>query len=210
MKHKTTKVPSPLSKSVSSYKIKIIKMTKFNIYIIHGYTASKNSNWFPYLKKKLERNNVVVNILNMPNSQKPRFNEWINHLEKQITDYDENTIFIGHSLGCVTILNYLNKNISKRIKGLYLISGFVEKTPIPELLEFVQPELDYTDIIKLTENRIAISAKDDDIIHYEYSRILAEKLDAKFILLNEGKHFIDRDNFTEFPLLLKEIENIIN
>lgn len=183
---------------------------KNNIFIIHGYTAAADSNWFPYLKKKLENDYVEVKILSMPNSQNPKLTEWINYMENKITDFNEKSIFIGHSLGCVTILNFLNKNVSKKIGGLFLISGFIEKTPIPELLEFVKPKLNYNELIKITDKRIVISAKDDDIINYEYSQTLAEKLDSKFILLEKGKHFIDRDDFTEFPLLVKEIKNILN
>ena len=59
-----------------------------------------------------------------------------------------------------------------------------------------------SDLSKIT------SAKDDDIINYEYSQVLAERLESKFILLDKGKHFIDRDNFTEFPLLIGEVKKI--
>lgn len=185
-------------------------MRKYKIYLIHGYTASPEANWFPYLKKELENDTVEIYILNMPNSQNPKLNEWIEHMDNSIKEYDENTIFIGHSLGCVTILNFLAKNSSKKIKGLFLISGFIEDSPIPALLEFVQPVLNYDVIIKLTKNRIVISAKDDDIINYEYSQILAKKIQSKFILLDKGKHFIDRDNFIEFPLLVGKIKNLID
>ncbi|MCL6218894.1 RBBP9/YdeN family alpha/beta hydrolase [Zunongwangia pacifica] len=179
------------------------------ICLIHGYTASKTSNWFPSFKKELQSEKIDVIIPDMPNSKNPQFEEWISHMEKVITHYDENTIFIGHSLGCVTLLNYLNTNRLNTVKGLILVSGFIEETPIPELQQFVQSELDFEYLINLTENRIAISAIDDDIIPYGYSKRMAEKLKAKFILLNKGKHFIDRDNFVNFPFLVKEVKKLI-
>ncbi|MCF2874069.1 MULTISPECIES: RBBP9/YdeN family alpha/beta hydrolase [unclassified Tenacibaculum] len=185
-------------------------MSKTKIYLIHGYTASPTSNWFPSFKKELLNENVEIIILDMPNSKEPKFKEWANHMEKMIINDSENTIFIGHSLGCVTVLNYLNSNKQKNIKGLFLISGFVDETPIPELEEFIQPTLDYQYIINSTKNRIAISAKDDDIIPFQYSKRMANKLDAKFILLNEGKHFIDRDNFLDFPFLVNEVRKLID
>lgn len=184
-------------------------MNKYKIYVIHGYTASADSNWFPYLKNELESENIEVIILNMPNSQAPKLTEWISHMENSIKEYDENTIFIGHSLGCVTILNYLNKLLSKKIKGLFLISGFIESTPIRELNEFVKPKLNYDGLKKLTKQKVAISAVNDDIIPFEYSKSMAQKLNTKFTLLKEGKHFIDRDNFIEFPYLVNEIKKIL-
>jgi len=184
-------------------------MKKHKIYLIHGYTASPDSNWFQDFKKKLENENIEICILNMPNSQNPKLSEWINHLEKSINDINEQTIFVGHSLGCVTILNFLNNSNATKIKGLFLVSGFVESSPISALNEFVKPPLNYNYLKQLTPNNIAISAIDDDIIPYEYSKTMAEKLNASFTLLKEGKHFIDRDNFTEFPFLIEEVQKLL-
>jgi len=184
-------------------------MKRYNIYLIHGYTASPDSNWFQDFKMKLEKENIEISILNMPNSQSPKLKEWINHMEKSIIKIDENTIFIGHSLGCVTILNFLNNSNTTKIKGLFLISGFVESSPISALTEFVTPKLNYNYLQQLTPNRIAISAVDDDIIPYKYSKTMSERIDAKFTLLKDGKHFIDRDYFTEFPFLIKEIKKLL-
>ncbi len=186
-------------------------MSKTKIYLVHGYTASKSSNWFPSFKKDLQNENVEVIVFDMPNSSAPDFNEWIEHLEKSIISYDDNSIFVGHSLGCTTLLSYLDKNrIAKSIKGIYLISGFIEESPIPELLEFVKHKLDYSFLINLTKKRLAISAKDDDIVPFFYTEKMAVKLMADFLLLEEGKHFIDRDNFIEFPILVDEIKKLLD
>ncbi len=175
----------------------------YNIYVIHGYTANSSSNWFPDLKNNLESENIKVHVFDMPNSQEPNAEEWINHLESNIKQLGEKSIFIGHSLGCVTILNYL---ANKNIESMFLVSGFVEKSPIEVLSEFMKKEIDYSKFIKTIKNRIVISAEDDDIIPYRYSEILAKKLHAKFILLKEGKHFIDRDGFDKFPFLIELIK----
>ncbi len=184
-------------------------MKKHTIYLIHGYTASPEANWFPDFRKQLESDTVAVHILKMPNSHQPDFEEWVNHMDNEIIDFDENSIFVGHSLGCVTALNYLSKYSSKKIMGLYMISGFVEGSPIPELLPFVKNVLSYSKLIKQAAIRVAITAKDDDIVPYQYSTILAEKLEADLTILETGKHFIDRDGFTAFPLLIKQIKETI-
>ncbi|MDX8553164.1 alpha/beta hydrolase [Tenacibaculum sp. 1B UA] len=146
----------------------------------------------------------------MPNSKNPKLNEWVDFMESHVTEIDEKTIFVGHSLGCIAILNFLNKLNIPKIKGLFLISGFIESTPIPELIEFVKPQLNYSHLKEITSIRTAISAVDDDIIPFEYSKTMAEKLEAKFTLLKEGKHFIDRDGFTKLPFLIEEIKRHIN
>ncbi|WP_133534601.1 RBBP9/YdeN family alpha/beta hydrolase [Tenacibaculum caenipelagi] len=185
-------------------------MKKHNIYLIHGYTASPDSNWFQNFKQSLENDFIEVSILEMPDSLAPKLNDWVSYMENHIKEIDENTIFIGHSLGCISILNFLNKFKTTKIKGLFLISGFVESSPIPELIEFLKPKLNYNHLKEITKTRVAISAIDDDIIPYQYSKTMAEKLDAKFTLLKKGKHFIDRDGFTKFPFLVKEISTLVN
>ena len=180
----------------------------YNIYVVHGYTANSTSNWFPYLKHNLETEQTKVHVFDMPNSQHPSFDEWINHLEQQITETNQKSIFIGHSLGCVTILNYLmNKNLDQVVSTI-LVSGFVEQSPIQKLAEFMHQKIDYKKIINGIPNRVIISAQDDDIIPPSYSEELAKKIQAEFILLDHGKHFIDRDGFYEFPLLVDLVKKI--
>lgn len=128
-------------------------------------------------------------------------------------DIDENTIFIGHSLGSVTALRYiLEKNI--KIKGAILVSGFINENPMDEqtegLQEFVDEPLDITRIKNLIPSRIVITATDDDIVPTEATQKLAEALDANLIILSSGKHFIARDGYTDFPVLLNEIQRLIN
>jgi len=181
----------------------------YNIYLIHGYTANSQANWFPDLKKHLESDKVKVHVFDMPDPYSPKESEWLDSLQKNIETTDGKSIFIGHSLGCVTILNFLADKDLNNIEGLFLISGFVEETPIAELSEFVQRKIDYSKFINGITNRIVISAEDDDIVPYLYSEILANKLDAQFRLLKSGKHFIDRDGFTEFPYLIKLIQEVL-
>jgi predicted alpha/beta hydrolase family esterase len=179
------------------------------VVVIHGYTASSQANWFPHFKDELKSDNIDVIIPDMPDSCKPQCNEWLKHIESSIGEPDENTILIGHSLGCVTLLNYLNEKRTESVKAVFLISGFTENTPISELAEFVKPVIDYNYIKSITSDIVAISAVDDDIVPYEYSKEMAERLDAPFILLDGGKHFIDRDGFTEFTLLVNKVKALI-
>lgn len=181
----------------------------YNIYVVHGYTANSQANWYPDLKNHLESENVAIHIFDMPNSHAPVEKEWLDFLEAKITNFDEKSIYIGHSLGCATILKFLEDKNTDNIESLFLVSGFVENSPIPELSEFVKEKINYAKFIKTISNRIVISAEDDDIIPYQYSEILAKKLNAQFNLLRTGKHFIDRDGFIKFLYLTNLIQEMI-
>lgn len=181
----------------------------YNIYIVHGYTANSQANWYPDLKNHLEFKNVAVHVFDMPNPHAPVEKEWLDFLEVNITDFDSKSIFIGHSLGCVAILRFLQNKNTDNIESLFLVSGFVEDSPIPELSEFVKRKIDYTKFIETIKNRVVISAEDDDIVPYSYSEELAKKLNAQFNLLITGKHFIERDGFIKFLYLTNLVQETI-
>jgi predicted alpha/beta hydrolase family esterase len=188
-------------------------MKSTNIYVIHGYTSSSESEWFPWLKEQVKNRQVKIDILNMPDSDDPHLEAWLNYLRKNALDIDENSIFIGHSLGCVTALHYiLEKDI--KIKGAILVSGFINENPMEEqtegLQEFVDEPLDIERIKNLILSRIVITATDDDIVPTKATQKLAEALDSNIIILSSGKHFIARDGYTDFPVLLNEIQKLIN
>ena len=180
--------------------------TKQHIYLVHGYTSNANANWFPDLKEKLSADHTEVHIFNMPDSAHPKEKQWLDFLKNEIDEIKPGSIFIGHSLGCVAILNFLEDRDLQQVASLYLISGFVEETPIDKLAEFVCRKIDYSKFINAVNTRVVIAAKDDDIVPYSYTEILAQKLQAEFILLDEGGHFMDRDGFTRFPFLINKIK----
>jgi uncharacterized protein len=188
-------------------------MKSTNIYVIHGYTSSNQAEWFPWLKEQFKNSPVKIDIPNMPDSGDPHLESWLEHLRKNVLHIDENTIFIGHSLGCVTALRYILEKDMK-IKGAILVSGFINENPMVEqtegLQEFVDGSLDIARIKSLIQSRVVITAKDDDIVPTEATQKLAKELDAKLIILSSGKHFIARDGYTDFPVLLNEIQKLIN
>lgn len=183
---------------------------KQQVYIVHGYTASPESNWFPWLRKELENHGITTTILSMPDSHNPHYENWLGHLQSRI-ELNEETILVGHSLGCVTILGYLNRLFPKpRIKGVVLVSGFIEKvSTLPELDEFSSPPQDFEHLIPYIQNRIAIYSLNDQIVPFYYSENLNQKLKTEYYAIENGGHFLDRDGFEQFPLIYEKILEII-
>lgn len=181
------------------------------VYIIHGYDAHPQKHWFVWLKNELEKdNNVSVDILNLPNANNPTLESWINALNEQINKIDENTFFIGHSLGCITTLRYLEGLDSKKVGGVLLVSGFDKPLSIlPSLDPFVKEPLDYKKLQKNIKQKIVLSAKDDEIVPTELSKDLAKNLGAEFIQAKQGGHFMETDGFKTFPLALENMQKML-
>lgn len=176
---------------------------KCNIYVVHGYTASSKAEWFPWLKSKLKENNLNVTIFDMPNSNFPNVMEWDEYLSENIAECNENTFFVGHSLGCISLLRYIEKQpIYKKIGGVVLISGFIEQVPtLPMLNSFIKHDLNIEKLTKMIKNLCVISSPSDSIVPYKYSCDLAKQLKAKLITVENSGHFIAQEGFSEFPLV---------
>lgn len=189
-----------------------MKNKKVNVYVVHGYTSASSAEWFPWLKNKLTEIDISTTIFDMPNPNDPKVNEWDAYLDKNITECSESTILVGHSLGCITLLRYLEKQSDDRkIGGIILVSGFLEPiTTLPILDPFIKQNLNTPKLIKMIEKRLVISSLDDSIVPYQLSCELAKQIDAKLITVENGGHFIGQEGFTEFPLVFDEICKIIN
>jgi predicted alpha/beta hydrolase family esterase len=182
------------------------------VYIIHGYTASPADHWFPWLQDKLQEDGVSVDILEMPNSQAPKLNEWIEYLLQNIKVLHKDTYFIGHSLGCVSILRYLQQvNISEPLGGAVFVSGFTDPVPsLPSLDEFTIDHLDDQQIMASLKARAAIASKDDTIVPFALSKKLAEDMQADFHEVDHGGHFLQSDGFTTLPMVYQVLLEMMN
>ncbi|KAF6628679.1 serine hydrolase family protein [Paenibacillus sp. EKM208P] len=185
---------------------------KKQVYIIHGYTASPADHWFPWLQDKLQEDGVSVDILEMPNSQSPKLNEWIEHLLQNIKVLHKDTYFIGHSLGCVSILRYLQQvSIPEPLGGLVFVSGFTDPVPsLPSLDEFTNGPLDYQQIMDSLKARSVIASKDDTIVPFALSKKLAEDIQADFHEVDHGGHFLQSDGFTTLPMVHQVLIEMMN
>jgi predicted alpha/beta hydrolase family esterase len=181
-----------------------------HIYIIHGYSASPADHWFSWLKEKLEEENNKVTIIDLPTPLIPDSKEWNEALKEQIKTIDENSFFIAHSLGCITLLKFLEESsIKKQIAGYILVSGFNTSLPkLKQLDSFLKRELDYEKLKNITNNKIVIGANND----YQVPIILTERLsfllNADFIHLEKGGHFMASDGYIKFPFLLTEFKKL--
>lgn len=168
--------------------------------IIHGWEATPEDNWFPWLKEKLESEGHEVLAPQMPNTANPKLNEWLGHLQSTLKNPDENTFLIGHSLGCITILRYLESlPRNTKIGGAFLVAGFSGPIGFDELKSFVDKPLDYEKIKSQTGKIIAVHSDDDSLVPLKNGEIIKEKLGAKLIVLKNKRHF----NELELPELFE-------
>lgn len=180
------------------------------IYIIHGYTGNPDKNWFPWLRNELQRAGMEVHVLNMPHTEAPKYSEWLAYMQSQVVDPDENTYFVGHSLGCITILQFLN-NISRGVKvgGAVLVAGFSSPIHFTELNGFFSVPLD-EEKIKISVNKmVAISSDNDPHVPYWQAEELEKRFNLELIKIHGGLHLNEKAGYKELPVVLEKLREMI-
>lgn len=183
------------------------------VIIVHGFKGKPDTNWKPWLKAQLEDKGVTVSVPEMPNTDTPIAEEWVAELSKVISQPDENTFLVGHSLGCITILRYL-ESLPKGVKvgGCVFVAGFTGRFDKYKggHDSFFDHELNWGLIKSHTNKCIAIQSEDDDSVEIDQLGLFDQKLNAQTIRLKGKGHFGSADGIFEVPEVLDELLKLIN
>src|SRR3989338_4384154 len=96
------------------------------VYIIHGWDGSPNEPMLQWLKVSLEEKGYEIFVPEMPEPAVPKIESWVGKL-KEIMSPNNNTVIVGHSIGCQAVLRYLETlDESTKITGLVLIAPWME------------------------------------------------------------------------------------
>lgn len=185
-------------------------MNKKRVFIIHGWEAVPESNWFPWLKEELKKQNIDAAVPAMPNTYHPVFSEWLAYLKKKIGAPDKNTYLVGHSLGVIAILRFLEAlPPGQKIGGAVLVAGFSEPIGFEELDSFFAKPLDYEKARNSTEKIIAINSDNDPYVPFRNGEIFRDKLSAELIVVEEGEHLTSGKKSMELPIVLESLLKIM-
>ncbi len=183
------------------------------VYIIHGWGGTTTESWFPWLKKELENKKFKVEIPAMPNPDTPKIKEWIGRLNKIVKVNDE-TILIGHSIGCQAILRFLEGLKEKqKIKAAILVAPWLTLQNLEEgeddiAKEWVETQLNFEKIKKHCENFVLIYSSTDPYPGFEDLTILRKSLSAIPVSLGDKGHINGEYGIFKLPEILDIIEEI--
>lgn len=158
--------------------------------IIHCWEGYPEYCWYPYVKQELEKNGFKVDVPQFPETELPKLDIWLLKLKEIVGEPDENLFLIGHSIGAVTILRYIESLAEgQKIGGVVLVAGFTDDMGYKEFRNFFVEPLDVEKIRDCAKNYVAIHSDNDPYIPTEYGNIFADKLKAKLIIKHNMKHF---------------------
>lgn len=179
------------------------------VFLIHGWEGSPEEGWRPWLRDRLEERGFEVLVPAMPDSYHPKMGEWLDHLSKVVGEPDEGCYFVGHSLGCITILRYLEGlKADQIVGGAVLVAGFAERLKVDELKNFFLTPVDWEKVRSHCGRFVAIHSDNDPYVPLWYGDVFKEKLGAKLVVQHGMKHFSGGDGLTELPAALEAVLEI--
>jgi len=187
---------------------------KKKVYLIHGWGGSSREEWFDWLKKELLNKGFEVKAFDMPNTENPKIEDWVGFLEEKISlgGIDEKTYFVGKSIGCQTIIRFLEKlHKHKKIAGCVFVAGWFNLTEEAYENEldkklmhsWTTSEINFERVLDHCNNFLAIFSDNDPFVHLDEAEKFKEKLGAKRIIKHSKGHF---DEVEEIPDILNFIK----
>lgn len=176
--------------------------------LIHGNGGGTGDlNWFPWVRKELEKLGLEVQNPDFPDPVEAKASIWLPFLEK--LGADENTILIGHSSGALAAMRFAEDH---KILGSVLVG--VAHTDLGEESERVSGYFDKPwDWKKIKNNQkwiIEFHSTDDPYIPIEEARLVHEKLGTEYYEFTNRGHFGDSNSEQlEFPELVEVIKKKI-
>jgi uncharacterized protein len=182
------------------------------VIIVHCWEGYPDYCWYPWLKQELESRNIQVRIPVMPETELPKQDLWVPMLARLVGKPDEETILVGHSIGCATIMRYLETlGPGETIGGAVFIAGFNTDLGFKEIHNFFETPFDFQEIQRHLPRLVAIHSDDDPYVDSSYADIFRDKLEAEVVLLKGMKHFSgDVDDEASCTRLPEALDALIN
>jgi predicted alpha/beta hydrolase family esterase len=179
-----------------------------HVVIVHSYKSKPETNWKPWLKHELETMGFRVDVPAMPKAKHPIASEWVSTLSGTVGEPSKDTFMIGHSLGCIAILRYLETLKSdQQIGGCSLIAGFGQRFSKYEGRHdsFFDHELDWHSIRRHCQAFVAIHSREDWAVEVEQLEIFRTELDSKTVTVNGLGHFTSDDGVFEISMVRDQL-----
>jgi uncharacterized protein len=177
------------------------------IVVSHAYGNDENSVWYPYLGEQLQPLGHKVEVPNLPGTQAPSPAPWRAALaERALTAPASETVLVGHSIGGVNVLRFLEQHDADRdgvLAGVLLVATPAHEVGYDALAAFFAEPFDWAKIRRSARRFHVLIAADDAVLTpnpFEHVAIFVNDLGATATVTAEGAHFgAGPDDHIEVP-----------
>jgi predicted alpha/beta hydrolase family esterase len=178
------------------------------VVIVHAWGENPTSCWYQWLENMLENEGIEVNVPVMPNPTTPDIRLWIDKLNETIGDADRQTYLVGHSIGCQTILRYLeNLRGGEQIGGVVFVAPWTHIIGLSEASRqiaepWLETPIDWQAARTHCPQFFSFFSSDDVWVPLSETKVFEDSLGAQIKIIPAAKHF---DGIRQLPELLTEV-----
>lgn len=188
------------------------------IVIVHRWQGKPEADWYPWLQKQLESKGHQVLVPAMPDPEHPNIYSWLAQLAKSVGRVDEKTFFVGHSIGCQTVLRYLAHSPNQGVAGgVVLVAPWEKLKPEsyedPEDYAVARPWLEMPIPWELARTHakhfFCLFSDHDPYVALDEEKTFKQKLGAE-TLVEKGKgHYTQYDGVKELLIVLEKLNGMM-
>lgn len=175
--------------------------------IVHRWGGSPESDWYPWLRAELVQRGYDVLVPAMPNPNEPVITPWVDALSQLLAEHpSEQTLLVGHSVGCQTILRAL-ANRQQTVQKALFVAGWVRLTGLEDEDQIIaEPWLTQAIDVAAAKARlgasVAIFSEDDPVVPLSNQDFFRDQIGSQIVLLDGYGHFDEETDTSEIPELL--------
>ncbi len=175
------------------------------IFIIHGWSFGPDDAWYAWAKSELEKKGYEVYLPKMPLSIAPIISLWVPCLRKIVGAPDENTYFIGHSIGCQAIMRYL-ATLPKgtKVGGAVFVAGWFQLANVTDLASkiiaypWTHRSIDLAHVREVCQKtKVLLSSNESYGFVKDNKNTFEQELGAEVTILPDRGHFTDEKTLPE-------------
>jgi len=179
--------------------------------------AGVDGDWRPWLRTELEKLGYEVLVPEMPDIDTPVIERWVGKLAEVVGIPNKDTYFVGHSIGCQTILRYLDSYPFKPLEtvgGAVFVAGWfnLENLEDEETVAIAKPWIEIPinlEKVKAVLPKSTLIISDNDPFGcFEENKAKFAQVITKGIVIPNARHLSGVDGFSELPVLLEEIKQL--
>ena len=162
--------------------------------LIPGLHNSDDTHWQTHLERSAPEKFLRIE---QESWEHPVCAKWIAEIEKQLEGYDKSElILIGHSIGCMAIVHWLQK-WKHPIKGALLVApSDAESSNYPKYIEGFTP----IPMSQLPFKSIIVGSTNDHVTELQRTKTFAEAWGSELILLENAGHIEGKSGFGQWEL----------
>jgi predicted alpha/beta hydrolase family esterase len=160
------------------------------VFIVPGWSCGLDDYWYRAAQWLADGLGGEATIVEMSDGSPIDRIDRIQRLAVAVGVPDASAVLIGHSLGAVTILRYMESlPAGQSIGGAVLVAPFVGPIAFRDLDDFVTAPFDWVRIRLASTHIVAINSDDDPLVAIDHGERLGEHLGAPLVTARAAGHF---------------------